>query len=203
MVVRHRCWIWRCMARRRRGPRWTSATARRTSASLRRSAARCSPSPWPSSSPRGRWCSISFRWPSRRAARSRRTSSPRPRRSFRRWVPAVVGVSTDDIDTLSKFSTAGLPEQVCGGLGSDRRRSITSYDAVMRAQPGLRQPHLVRHRPQWIGGLQLRQPEPRAPRRAHAARAARSGRRGQEGQVAARPGRGTARPRPLEVSPCC
>ena len=47
---------------------------------------------------------------------------------------SVVGVSTDDIDTLSKFSS-----QACGGkfpVASDENRSITqSFDAVMQTRP--------------------------------------------------------------------
>lgn len=47
---------------------------------------------------------------------------------------SVVGVSTDDIDTLSKFSS-----QVCQGkfpVASDESRAITqSFDAVMQTRP--------------------------------------------------------------------
>ena len=47
---------------------------------------------------------------------------------------SVVGVSTDDIDTLSKFSS-----QVCHGkfpVASDESRAVTqSFDAVMQTRP--------------------------------------------------------------------
>ena len=46
----------------------------------------------------------------------------------------VVGVSGDDIDTLSKFSTQACQSKFA--VASDQtKKVITSYDAVMRAQP--------------------------------------------------------------------
>jgi peroxiredoxin Q/BCP len=47
---------------------------------------------------------------------------------------SVVGVSGDDIDTLSKFSTQACQSKFA--VGSDQgKKVIQSYDAVMRAQP--------------------------------------------------------------------
>jgi thioredoxin-dependent peroxiredoxin len=47
---------------------------------------------------------------------------------------SVVGVSTDDIDTLSKFSTQTCQSKFA--VASDQsKKVITSYDAVMRQQP--------------------------------------------------------------------
>ena len=48
--------------------------------------------------------SISIRAPSPRAARSRRTLSPRPRADFRRAGAQVIGLSADNYDLLRRFS---------------------------------------------------------------------------------------------------
>jgi hypothetical protein len=73
----------------------------------------------------------------------------------------VIGVSSDDIDTLGKFSV-----QACQGrfpVASD------STQSVMKSR--LRQPRLVRHRTERQGRLQLPEPEPEPPRRKDARRA--------------------------------
>ena len=123
-----------------------------------------------------------IRWP---RARSSSTSS-RPRFSvgcsieahefaeaitkFEALGATVIGVSSDDIDTLGKFSV-----QACQGkfpVASDNTQNVMkSYDAVMAAAPRLRQPRLVRDRAERQGDLQLPEPEPEPPRREDAGRA--------------------------------
>ena len=70
----------------------------------------------------------------------------------------VIGVSGDDIDTLSKFSV-----QACQGkfpVASDSTKTVMkSYDAVMQTAARLRQPPFLRDRAERHGRLQLPEPE--------------------------------------------
>ena len=70
----------------------------------------------------------------RKAARWRRTRSPRPFAQFEALGATVVGVSGDDIDTLAKFSV-----QACQGrfpVAADAAQSVMrSYDAVLKTRP--------------------------------------------------------------------
>ena len=84
----------------------------------------------------------------------------------------VIGVSSDDIDTLGKFSV-----QACQGkfpVASDNTQSVMkSYDAVMALRPDYANRDLLRDRAERQGGLQLPEPEPEPARREDAGRAAR------------------------------
>ena len=70
-----------------------------------------------------------------RAARSRRTTSPRPFPQFQALGATVVGVSGDDIDTLSKFSVQACQSKF--PVASDEKQNVMkSYDAVLKTRPG-------------------------------------------------------------------
>ena len=93
----------------------------------------------------------------------------------------VIGVSSDDIDTLGKFSV-----QACQGkfpVASDNTQSIMkSYDAVMALRPDYANRDLLRDRAERQSGLQLPEPESEPARREVPCRAEGIHRRGKARQ---------------------
>ena len=121
-------------------------------------------------SSKGRSCCISSRPRSPTDARSRPTSSPRPCRSSRRSGATVVGVSGDDIDTLSKFSVQACQSRF--PVASDPTQAVMkSFDAVMRTRPEYANRVSYVIAPDGASRLPLHEPQPDPARREDAGRA--------------------------------
>jgi thioredoxin-dependent peroxiredoxin len=82
-----------------------------------------------------RWCSISIPRHSPRGARWKPRHSPMPCRNFAKQAHGWLGMSTDNLETLQRFSTEACRSAFPVAIASPQ--TVKAYDVVLKSKPEL------------------------------------------------------------------